>query len=471
MRDIVDGLAGWRAAGLEFAVATVVHTWHSAPRPPGAAMAVNSLGEVLGSISGGCVEGAVHEAATETIKTGKPQLLTYGVSDGDAFEVGLTCGGTIEVLVQPGSALSGLDVLFTDIAAGRPVATASVPGAQLVIRTPPPAPPSLPASVNPHSVDEPPFTSPNPTATNQMPSIPVNPNSESESQLTSPGPGAAGATPEVARSPEDAQLERAASLPEPRFTSPGSGSAVPETAASPADARPEQATSLLEPRFTSPGAGKAGLEVVGSLGDAELDRAASLQAAGFLAQGRTGMVQACDREVFIQTYATPPRMIVFGAIDFAAAVARIGKFLGYRVTVCDARPVFATPARFPEADEVVVQWPHRYLASTGVDERTVLCVLTHDPKFDIPLLEVALRTPAGYIGAMGSRRTCADRIDRLREAGVPASALARLRAPIGLDLGARTPEETAVAIASEIIALSWGGSGTPLSAMTAPIHG
>lgn len=348
MRDIVDGLVGWRAAGLDFALATVVHTWNSAPRPPGAAMAVNALGEVLGSISGGCVEGAVHEAAMETIKTGKSPLLTYGVSDGDAFSVGLTCGGTIEVLVQPSSALTGADELLADISAGRPVATASVPGAQLVIR--------------PH-----------------------------------------GST--------------------------------------------------------------------GTLGETELDRSAAVQAAGLLAQGRTGMVQACDREVFVQSFAAPPRMIVFGAIDFAAAVARIGKFLGYRVTVCDARPAFTTPARFPEADEVIVQWPHRYLAATHTDDRTVLCVLTHDPKFDIPLLEVALRTPAAYIGAMGSRRTCADRVDRLRSAGVPESALSRLRAPIGLDLGARTPEETAVAVASEIIALSWGGSGAALSTLTAPIHG
>jgi xanthine dehydrogenase accessory factor len=164
-------------------------------------------------------------------------------------------------------------------------------------------------------------------------------------------------------------------------------------------------------------------------------------------------------------------MIVFGAIDFAGAVARIGRFLGFHVTVCDARPVFATRSRFPDVDELVVQWPHRYLASTGVDERTVLCVLTHDPKFDVPLLEVALRTPARYIGAMGSRRTHDDRIRRLRAAGVTGEQLARLSSPIGLDLGARTPEETAVAIAAEIIASAWGGSGLPLTGRDAPIHG
>jgi xanthine dehydrogenase accessory factor len=163
-------------------------------------------------------------------------------------------------------------------------------------------------------------------------------------------------------------------------------------------------------------------------------------------------------------------MLVFGAIDFAAAVARAGKFLGYRVTVCDARPIFATRARFPDADEVVTDWPHRYLAGQAVDARTVICVLTHDPKFDVPLLEVALRTPAAYIGAMGSRRTHDDRLARLREVGLTEDELARLRSPIGLDLGARTPEETAVAIAAELIQLRWGGSGRPLTATTGRIH-
>jgi xanthine dehydrogenase accessory factor len=163
-------------------------------------------------------------------------------------------------------------------------------------------------------------------------------------------------------------------------------------------------------------------------------------------------------------------MLVFGAIDFAAAVARAGKFLGYRVTVCDARPVFATKARFPEADEVITEWPHRYLSRITVDERTVICVLTHDPKFDVPLLEVALRTPAAYIGAMGSRRTHDDRLARLREAGLTEAELARLRSPIGLDLGARTPEETAVAIAAELIQLRWGGTGKPLTLTSGRIH-
>jgi len=178
--------------------------------------------------------------------------------------------------------------------------------------------------------------------------------------------------------------------------------------------------------------------------------------------------------VFVWSFAPKPRMLVFGAIDFAAAVARVGSFLGYRVTVCDARPVFATARRFPDADEVVVEWPHRYLqteADAGrIDERTVLCVLTHDPKFDVPLLEVALRLPVAYVGAMGSRRTHEERLDRLREAGLSKEEIARLSSPIGLDLGARTPEETAVSIAAEIIAGRWGGSGEPLTETSGRIH-
>jgi xanthine dehydrogenase accessory factor len=168
-------------------------------------------------------------------------------------------------------------------------------------------------------------------------------------------------------------------------------------------------------------------------------------------------------------------MIVFGAIDFAASLTRQADLLGYRVTVCDARPVFATPARFPAADEVVVDWPHRYLAAQealgAVDSRTVICVLTHDPKFDVPALEVALRLPrVGYVGAMGSRRTHLDRLDRLHRAGLTEAETSVLHSPIGLDLGARTPEETAVSIVAEIIARRWGGGGRPLTELDTRIH-
>ena len=167
-------------------------------------------------------------------------------------------------------------------------------------------------------------------------------------------------------------------------------------------------------------------------------------------------------------------MIVFGSTHHAAAVARTGSFLGYRVTVCDARPVFATARRFPDADEVVVDWPHRYLAGEAaaerIDGRTAVCVLTHDPKFDVPVLEVALRLPLAYVGAMGSRRTHADRLARLRESGVDQAAIGRLSAPIGLDLGARTVQETAISVAAEIVALRWGGHGGRLTGGDGRIH-
>jgi xanthine dehydrogenase accessory factor len=345
VRDIVDGLIAWRAAGIRFAVATVVRTWRSAPRQPGAAMAVSEHGEVLGSVSGGCVEGAVYAAAEEVLRTGKARIEAYGVGDDDAFEVGLTCGGTIELLIQSDDALVAPDAVFEAIVSGSPVATASLPDREMVV----------------------------------WPS-----------------------------------------------------------------------------------------RVAGSLGRPDLDHRVAIAAAGMLAQGATGVI---EQEVFVQSYVTPPRMIVFGAIDFAGAVARIGRFLGFHVTVCDARPAFATAKRFPDAHEVVIDWPHRYLRETTVDARTVLCVLTHDPKFDIPLLEVALETPARYIGVMGSRRTHEDRLSRLHEIGVPYEKIARLRAPIGLDLGARTPEETAVAIAAELIKEAWGGTGRPLSELDSPIHG
>ncbi|EST38340.1 hypothetical protein N566_07965, partial [Streptomycetaceae bacterium MP113-05] len=216
----------------------------------------------------------------------------------------------------------------------------------------------------------------------------------------------------------------------------------------------------------------------GTLGAEGLDAAVTADARGELAQGATGRRhygpngerRRDDVAVFLHSFSPPPRMLVFGAIDFAAAVARVGVFLGYRVTVCDARPVFATPRRFPDGVEVVVDWPHRYLARTGTDDRTVLCVLTHDPKFDVPLLDVALRAPAAYIGAMGSRRTHDDRTARLHEAGLGPAELGRLRSPIGLDLGARTPEEVAVSVAAEIVALRWNGSGMPLTRTGGAIH-
>ncbi len=370
MRDILNSIAKWWDADETFGLATVVRTFSSAPREPGAALAVSAGGEVVGSVSGGCVEGAVYELAGEVIGSGQPVLQTYGISDDDAFAVGLTCGGIIDIFVEPVSRelFPELGEIAAAVRAGEPVAVVTVIA----------------------------------------------------------GPGRIGARRVVWAADDD-------------------------------------------------GAARAS----GTLGSGDrLDQAVDDDARGMLAQGLTsvrrygsdGERRRDELSVFVQSFAPPPRMLVFGAIDFAAAVARAGKFLGYRVTVCDARPVFATSARFPDADEVVTDWPHRYLAGLSTDARTVICVLTHDPKFDVPLLEVALRTPAAYIGAMGSRRTHDDRLARLREVGMTEDELARLRSPIGLDLGARTPEETAVAIAAELIQLRWGGSGQPLTATTGRIH-
>jgi xanthine dehydrogenase accessory factor len=216
----------------------------------------------------------------------------------------------------------------------------------------------------------------------------------------------------------------------------------------------------------------------GTAGNAELDKAVVETARGLLEGGRTetvhlgphGQRRMEDVAVFIQSFAPPPRMYVFGAIDFASAVARVGKFMGYRVIVCDARAVFATRERFPSADEIVVAWPDEFLKTAEVDGRSVITVLTHDPKFDVPVLKRALDTSAGYIGAMGSRRTHENRTARLKEEGVTDEQLARISSPIGLDIGARTPEETAIAIAAEIVALRTGHSGGRLAERSGPIH-
>jgi xanthine dehydrogenase accessory factor len=367
VRDILDLISKWWDAGETFGLATVVSTFSSAPREPGAAMAVSPAGEVVGSVSGGCVEGAVYELAGEVMASGQAVLKRYGISDDTAFSVGLTCGGLIDIYVEPVSrdSFPELGEIVAAVRAGTPLAVATVVA----------------------------------------------------------GPGEVSARRVIWADPDRASQ--------------------------------------------------------GALGSGDrLDEAVDDDARGMIAQGTTGVRRygpdgerrLDDLSVFVQSFTPPPQMLVFGAIDFAAAVARAGKFLGYRVTVCDARPVFATASRFPDADEVVTDWPHRYLAGIDTDARTVICVLTHDPKFDVPLLEVALRRPAAYIGAMGSRRTHEDRLARLREAGLTPDELARLRSPIGLDLGARTPEETAVAIAAELIQLRWGGSGQPLTATSGRIH-
>jgi xanthine dehydrogenase accessory factor len=370
VRDVLaDLMSIWHAGGTA-GVGTVVRTFRSAPRPAGASMVVGPNGSVSGSVSGGCVEGDVYERATEVLRTGVSHLQRYGVSDDDAFAVGLTCGGIIDVFIEAVSRapFPELGALADDIAAHRPVAVAAViahPNAEWVGRR-----------------------------------LVVRPDS-----------------------------------------------------------------------------------VAGSLGSARADAAVTDDARGLLALGRSAVLtygidgQRLDEgmEVFVSSHFPRPRMLVFGAIDFAAALAQQGSFLGYRVTVCDARRVFATSARFPTADEVVVDRPDRYLAAQAdagaIDRYTVICVLTHDPKFDVPVLKVALRLPeVGYVGAMGSRRTHNDRVARLRAEGLTDTELRPLASPIGLDLGARTPEETAVSIAADIIARRWGGGGRRLAEIAGRIH-
>ena len=373
MRDVLTELLESWEAGDTVGMATVVQSIRSAPRPPGASMLVVADGTVSGSVSGGCVEGAVYELAQEVVAEGIPALKRYGFSDDEAFAVGLTCGGIIDVFVEPVSrqTFPELAGIAADIRAGKPVAVAT-----------------------------------------------------------------------VIEHPDASWLGRRLIV------------------------RPDA--------------------VQGSLGLTRADDAVADDVGGLLAAGSTSILtygpqgerMDTGMRVFVNSYQPQPRMIVFGAIDFAAAVARQGAFLGYHVTVCDARPVFTTKARFPQADEVVVSWPHHYLQkeldAKRIDNRTVICVLTHDPKFDVPVLDLALRIDGdqkpAYIGAMGSRVTHDDRLIRLRAVGLTDENLSRLSSPIGLDLGGRTPEETAVSVAAEIIALRWGGGGDRLSDSDRRVH-
>jgi xanthine dehydrogenase accessory factor len=247
------------------------------------------------------------------------------------------------------------------------------------------------------------------------------------------------------------------------------------------DGRPVAlATVVSGPNIGSKLLVEPGRDPIGTLGDEGLDRVVARDALGELEAGLTstrhygahGEARARDLSIFIESFVRPPRMLIFGAVDFTAALARNAKLLGYEVTVCDARSVFATRARFPMADHVVNDWPDRHLAAVGADlgQRDAICVLTHDAKFDVPALVSACATTVGYIGAMGSRRTHEKRIVRLREAGLRDADIARILSPIGLDLGARTPEETAVSICAEIIALRTGRAAPSLRDGTGPIH-
>jgi xanthine dehydrogenase accessory factor len=359
MREILEDLTRWRSEGKRAVIGRVTGVDGSGPRAPGAAMAVSEDGQVVGSVSGGCVEGAVVERGLQLLADeSEPALLTFGYSDDEAFAVGLTCGGTIHIFLErmdgwdPSTEGRMLEELHQAVGSGQPVSLATVvegadTGRKLLVR--PNAPP------------------------------------------------------------------------------------------------------------------------LGSLGDSDLDRVAARDALAELEVGRSGRrhyglhgeARQEDVTVFFDSYAAPPRMIIFGAVDFTAALARFAKLLGYHVVVCDAREVFATPQRFPMADEVVVAWPQRLLEEIGKElgPLDAVCVLTHDPKFDVPAITESLRTNVGYIGAMGSRRTHAKRVERLKQEGVSDEELTRVLAPIGLDIGARTPEETAISIVGEIIGRHTGRLG------------
>jgi xanthine dehydrogenase accessory factor len=326
MRDILPILERWTGQGEAVAVGSVIERIGSAPRDPGAALAVSSSGEVAGSVTGGCVEPAVIREATEVLNGSRGRICRYGLTDDDGFDVGLSCGGTIAVAVYP-----------LDPALVAPLGTA---------------------------------------VTN------------------------------------DAPVALIVRLAEERFGEQRlvSGEGVPA-----GDPIATAARSLLE-------------------------------------IGESGVVETVDGElVFVESYAPRPDLYVFGASDHVAALVTTAKFLGYRVTVCDPRTTFMTRERFPDADELVVEWPDRFLEQAPVDARTAICMMTHDLKFDVPALKSALQTNAGYIGAIGSEKTRTERDARLRDEGVGDADLARVHAPIGIQIGARTPEEVAVTIAAQLI--------------------
>ncbi|MGP0223179.1 MULTISPECIES: XdhC family protein [unclassified Paenarthrobacter] len=396
MLDLLPSLGSWRPAvsGQRCAVATIVGTGGSVPRPTGTSMMVSETGEILGSLSGGCVEGAVVEAALEAMRDGGPRLESFGFSAEDAFAAGLTCGGELEVHIQPLGGPAELGLLAS-------------------------------------------------------------------------------------------QPEGATALALIRRLDAGGGAVVVHD---PVRFRAMESQELAE-----------------LVGDHPATLfAAAAQVEPLLQGGRTGLVRLAPPEgcidgwvtldrwenpreepepqpitLFVESRLPAARMLIFGANDFGAALLPAGQLLGYDVTLCDARPAFAQQGRFAGADQVVTQWPHQYLeaeaAAGRIDPRTVVCVLTHDPKFDIPLLETALRLKLAYVGAMGSRRSHRQRITALLDTGMPVGMLEQLHSPIGLDLGAVTPAEVAVSITAEIVAgrgtRTAGSTGFPsLKDTSGPIH-
>ncbi len=361
MKELLDTLSGWQAEGIDAGRAVVVRTFGSAPRPEGAALLYAADGRIAGSVSGGCVEGAAAEQIENARATGNSRVIRYGISDEQAWDVGLACGGTIDVLVQPAIPTAAVEAASASLGAGSH-------GAAVV--TPLPAD-SPPAEGGPHE----------------------------------PGEGSPPETPLVVH--EDGRLD-------------------------------------------------------GTLGDPSLDGALVEGAVEALRRGQSRTTELGGRSLFIEVFPVRPRLVVVGAVEVARSLVRLAKELGFETVVIDGRASFATPERFPDVDRLVVGWPDEVADEIGLGPNDAVAVLTHDVKFDEPAIVEALRRGCRYVGAVGSRKTQADRRQRLREAGVTDEALAELRGPVGLDLGGRQPAETALAILAEVVAERYGGSGRPM---------
>ncbi|HEY3522325.1 MAG TPA: XdhC/CoxI family protein [Candidatus Limnocylindrales bacterium] len=362
MREVLDQLEAWRQDDAAVGRAVVVRTFGSAPRPEGAVLLATDDGRIAGSVSGGCVEGAAVEEIQRARESGRSRVIRYGITDEQAWDVGLACGGTIDVLVEPDVATVVAD------AAEAPLAGAG--GRAVVTPLPPDAPPS---TFGAHE----------------------------------PGVGAP---------------------PDPKLVVGDDGT------------------------------------LSGSLGSPDADAALVAAARDALLRGTSRTVTIGDRQLFIETFPRQPRLVVIGAVEVARSLVRLAHELGYEVVVVDGRPAFATPERFPPdvVDRLVVGWPDEVADEIGLGPADAVAVLSHDVKFDEPAIVEAIRRGCRYVGAVGSRKTQADRRARLREAGLSDEQLERLRGPIGLDLGGRNPAETALAILAEVVAERYGGSGRPM---------
>jgi xanthine dehydrogenase accessory factor len=361
MKELLETLAGWQRDGVEAGRAVVVRTFGSAPRPEGAVLLYAKDGRLAGSVSGGCVEGAAAEEIQHAWTNGHARVIRYGISDEQAWDVGLACGGTIDVLVEPVAPAVVIDAARGSIGAG---------GHGAAVVTPLPSD-SPPGAFGPHE----------------------------------PGVGAPPATELV-------------------VTEQGSLS--------------------------------------GTLGSPDLDAALVEAATEALRRGLSRTVELGGRSLFVEVFPVRPRLVMVGGVEVARSLARLARELGFETVVVDGRASFATPERFPDVDQLIVGWPDEVADDIGLGPNDAVAVLSHDVKFDEPAIVEGLRRGCRYVGAVGSRKTQADRRARLLEAGVSVADLARLRGPVGLDLGGRAPAETALAILAEIVAERYGGSGAPM---------